>query len=268
MPQYKTRNGGSLHYEAHGNGDKPMLLLHGLSQSGVTFKGLLPALTASRTVYLVDLPGHGRSYRPQRYQADAMIEDVTGLLRDEIGQPATVYGHSLGSLIATGLATSSPDLVSELILSDPPLVVWDEERWPGSIISSYFGWARKTLNAGYEADRIVPMLQGAFPHRPMHVLEDQAQALAQLDVGILDALFNDELTSLDEVLSRFEELRCRTLLLQADPRILAAASDEDITAIQARVRDAQHVKFAGADHDLHLWKQQPVLDAVLNFLDG
>lgn len=263
---HTTPAGNQLYYSLHGNGGVPMLMLHGLSQSGITFKGLLDELSPGRQLILCDLPGHGESYRLGRYEAEPMVRDIAGLLKSLTDQPAIVYGHSLGSLIATGLAAAYPNDVSRLILSDPPLIVWDEERWKDSIISSYFGWARKIRRADYAAEQIVPMLQAAFPHRSRPVLEDQAAALCQLDVGIIDALFDDELTSFEEVLAGFERLQCPTLLLQADPRILAAASDADIETIQARVPGATHVKFTGADHDLHLWKPARVLEAVNNFL--
>ena len=266
MPTHSTASGGLLHYETHGNGDTPMLMLHGLSQSSVTFKGMVPELSANRTLFVCDLPGHGESYRPEEYRADAMTADVADLLRDVIGKPAIVYGHSLGSIIATGLAATEPDLVSKLILSDPPLIVWDAPRWKSSLISSYFGWARKILNGKLPADQIIPMLRMAFPQRDIAAIQDQAEALTKLDVAILDATLNVEIASQDEIMGLFNRVQCPTLLMQADPRILAAASDEDIVEIQSRIKDSQHVKFAGADHDLHLWKQDKVLKAVQGFL--
>lgn len=266
MPRHETASGGSLYYEIHGVSGPLMLMLHGLTQSGQTFRGMAAALATDRHLLVCDLPGHGESYRPQRYEADAMIADVAGLLAAHSDEPAIIYGHSLGSLVATGIAAEQPELVSRLILSDPPLIVWDAERWKGSIISSYFGWARKTLRAELPVEQIIPMLQVAFPHRGEDVLSDQAQALTRLDVAIIDALFDDEITSLEEVLAGFEKLQCETLLMQADPAILAAASDADIAAIQARAPHSRHVKFKGADHDLHLWKPGRVLDAVRQFL--
>lgn len=267
MPTYNTPEGKELHYSLHGDGDTPMLMLHGLSQSSITFKGLLPELIPDRQVILCDLPGHGGSYRLDHYEAEPMVQDIAGLLQSITDKPAIVYGHSLGSLIATGLAAEHSDCVSQLILSDPPLIVWDKERWQDSIISSYFGWARKIRRAGYPAEQIIPMLQAAFPHRSQEVLQDQAAALCQLDVAIIDALFDNELTTLDEVLAQFERLHCPTLLLQADPTVLAAASDADIAAIQARCPTTEHIQFKGADHDLHLWKQDRVLEAVKGFID-
>ncbi len=266
MSIFTTEDGNKLNYAMHGNGNAPMLMLHGLSQSTLTFTGMLETLLPGRTLYLCDLPGHGDSYRPASYRAETMINDVAELLRDVINKPAIVYGHSLGSLIASGVAACEPELVSKLILSDPPLIVWDEPRWKKSIISSYFGWARKTLNAGLSVEQIVPMLQVAFPHRSKDVLKDQAIALSQMDAGIIDATLDAEIATRDDIMALFEKIRCPTLLLQADPRILAAASDEDILAIQARIKNTQHLKFAGADHDLHLWKQQKILEAVLGFI--
>lgn len=268
MPEHRLPTNNTLHYDIHGSGKQPMLMLHGLSQSRLTFKGMLPELTADKTLYLCDLPGHGDSYHPEEYRAEAMIADVASLLRDVIGEPTIVYGHSLGSLIATGLAATEPELVSKLILSDPPLIIWDAPRWKKSLISSYFGWARKTLKARLAADAIVPMLQAAFPQREMHVLQDQAEGLSKLDIAIIDATLNIEIAQKNEVLTLFNQVQCPTLLMQADPRILAAASDEDILELQGRIQQSQHVKLSGADHDLHLWKQNRVLEAVANFLNS
>ena len=110
------------------------------------------------------------------------------------------------------------------------------------------------------------MLQTAFPHRSSEVLEDQARALTELDVAILDATLNVEIAQRDEIMARFAEVSCPTLIMQADPRILAAANDDDVAAIQARLKDSQHVKFEGADHDLHLWKPDQILTTVQDFL--
>lgn len=266
MPFHTTPDGGELYYSVYSDGPVPMLILHGLSQSHTTFRSLAEQLGSDFKIYSCDLPGHGQSYRPDQYQNETLIADIVSVLRNVIGRRTVVYGHSLGSLVAAGLAGEAADLVSKLILSDPPLVVWDEARWRDSIISSYFGWARKTLNAGFPVEKIIPMLQAAFPHRAADILKDQAEALTQLDIAILDALFDDELATSDEVLALFERIHCPTLLLQADPRILAAANDADIAEIQARIPEARHVKFAGADHDLHLWKQDRVLQAVEEFL--
>ncbi|MDX1497404.1 MAG: alpha/beta hydrolase [Salinisphaeraceae bacterium] len=268
MPFHTTANGDKLHYRVHGEGGTAILMLHGLSQSGRTFNGMLEALTADRQVIVCDLPGHGESYRPSAYHAEQMVEDVASLLHAITDEAVVVYGHSLGSLIGTGLAAQYPKSVSKLILSDPPLVVWDAPRWKNSIISSYFGWARKILQGNLAEGQIIPMLQSAFPHRSADVLREQATALTQLDIAIINALFDDELTTLEEVLSQYEKLQCPTLVLQADPKILAAANDDDVAAIQARAPQAQHIKFSGADHDLHIWNRDKVLTAVNEFLSN
>lgn len=265
MPYFSLPDERQIHYAVTDSGKSPLLMLHGLSQSHATFSGVAQQLATRFEIVTCDLPGHGRSCRPRGYESSALIEDVTALLREVVGQPAVIYGHSLGALVATGIAAREPTLVSKLILSDPPLVIWDESRWPDSVISSYFGWARKTLKAGYGTERIVPMLQAAFPHRSLETLETQAEALAQLDIAILDALFDGAIATRGEVLSLLDGVQCPTLLLQADPRILAAASDADIADIQARIADTHHVKFAGADHDLHMWKPDRIVEAVLRF---
>ena len=95
--------GVHMHWAERGEG-RPLVLLHGLSDSHRTWRRVAPALAAHRRVLMLDLPGHGLSDRPDAsYDLDwnaklvAAWFDLLGL--DDV----EVVGHSYGGGVAQQL---------------------------------------------------------------------------------------------------------------------------------------------------------------------
>lgn len=95
----------------------PVVLLHGLSDSWLSYGLLLEYLPNNLRLIGVDLRGHGlSSKRPGVYSLDAMANDVRVVL-DSLRIPsAVIVGHSLGSLVAQHVAARSPSRVDALVL--------------------------------------------------------------------------------------------------------------------------------------------------------
>ncbi|MNO92335.1 2-hydroxy-6-oxononadienedioate/2-hydroxy-6-oxononatrienedioate hydrolase [compost metagenome] len=117
-------NGLRLHYLDEGQG--PVVLwLHGSGPgaSGFSnFKGNYPELVAARyRNFLLDLPGFGRSDKPEdvRYELDFFVDCVAALLEQLGISRCTLLGNSLGGAIALGLALRLPQLAEHLILLAP-----------------------------------------------------------------------------------------------------------------------------------------------------
>lgn len=94
----------------------PLLLLHGLTDSSVSFAGITPFFPGRRLI-IPDLRGHGASGRPQTgYSVTDFAEDAR-LLLTELGiRRAEVVGHSLGGMVAQCLTGLYPETTSRLIL--------------------------------------------------------------------------------------------------------------------------------------------------------
>src|SRR5438132_5903479 len=54
-----------VHYKSVGEGKKAVVLVHGWSSDLTFWSAQLPALDGKVRVILIDLPGHGKSDRPQ-----------------------------------------------------------------------------------------------------------------------------------------------------------------------------------------------------------
>src|SRR5215831_20552740 len=89
---YAQVNGLKLYYEIHGTG-APLLLLHGAFGTAEGWGTVLPTLSKSHQVILVELQGHGRTGdidRPLSFEQ--MAEDTAALLRQLKIQKTDVFG--------------------------------------------------------------------------------------------------------------------------------------------------------------------------------
>ncbi len=96
----------------------PLILLHGLAGSARWWTRNIPGLSRSFRVLAIDLPGFGTSPRGQRLILDEAAGVVAATM-DRLGiERASVIGHSMGGLIAGGLAADQPERVDRLVLVD------------------------------------------------------------------------------------------------------------------------------------------------------
>jgi pyruvate dehydrogenase E2 component (dihydrolipoamide acetyltransferase) len=111
---------GTLRYLRQGEGDEAVLLLHGFGGDLDNWLFTAPALAGERTVYSLDLPGHGGSAKDA---GDGAVETLAGAVTefmDAVGiERAHLVGHSLGGLVAATLALRSPERVRTLALVAP-----------------------------------------------------------------------------------------------------------------------------------------------------
>lgn len=112
-------NGITLPYLEQGElRGAPVVMLHGFTDSQLSFEPLLSYLPPSWRTIAVTLRGHGDSAYPADagFRLDDFIDDLA-LFLDELGiNRAILVGHSMGSVIAEGFALSHPDRVQGLVL--------------------------------------------------------------------------------------------------------------------------------------------------------
>ena len=119
MPQFKTSDGPSLHFEDAGAG-LPILCLSGLTRDGRDFEYVMPHLTGCRVIRL-DYRGRGNSDwapDPMSYNLQREALDAIELL-DHLGlEKVAVLGTSRGGLIAMGLAATLKERLLGVALND------------------------------------------------------------------------------------------------------------------------------------------------------
>lgn len=114
-----------------GQGQKTVVLLHGVGASGAVWQSLIAQLDPKEwRVIAPDLLGFGESPKPQwpDYAVLTHANAVVALLkRLGVKGQVTILGHSMGTLIATHIAATYPKRVKRLVLYEPPLYADDPE---------------------------------------------------------------------------------------------------------------------------------------------
>jgi pimeloyl-ACP methyl ester carboxylesterase len=114
-----------ISYDEYGEGDRPLILIHGLLMNRRMFDRLGPEMAAlGNRVIALDLLGHGRSDRPpemSQYSMTFFARQVEALM-DHLGiDKAVVGGTSLGANTTLELAYLSPDRVRGMMVEMPVL---------------------------------------------------------------------------------------------------------------------------------------------------
>lgn len=102
------------HYLEQGAGE-PLVLIHGVGMQATAWHPQIEDLSSEFRVISVEMPGHGQS---DGLEAGAGLPQFVELATDFIealnAGPVILAGHSMGSLIAAGVAVTRPDLVKRV----------------------------------------------------------------------------------------------------------------------------------------------------------
>ncbi len=174
-----------IHYLRTGGAKPPIVLLHGLTGDGACWTPLARALEAEFDVIMPDARGHGRSSAPLHgYQYDQLATDVVELLHAlKLCRPI-LLGHSMGGMTAAVVASREGKLLRGLILVDPTFLSPERQRevHKSDVAASH----RQTLRL--PRTTIVAQAQAKHPHRPLELIELQAQAKLMTHQNAFDVL--------------------------------------------------------------------------------
>lgn len=103
-----------------GQGQPPLLLLHGFDSSVLEFRRLIPHLATFRETWAIDLLGFGFSDRTptQTITPAAIRHHLHCFWQQQIRQPVVLIGASMGGAAALDFTLTYPEAISRLVLLD------------------------------------------------------------------------------------------------------------------------------------------------------
>ena len=119
--RYSSRvvQGIRIHYAEVGTDTKqpPIILLHGLIDSHITWHKIVPKLAANRRLLMPDLPGHGLSERPDAsYTLEWYSKIIAQWIIESDISLADFVGHSLGGGISQMLLLNCRERIRRIAL--------------------------------------------------------------------------------------------------------------------------------------------------------
>jgi pimeloyl-ACP methyl ester carboxylesterase len=271
-------DGLRVHYLKAGEGNVPVLLLHGggFDSASLSYKHAIDPISEHRQVFAFDWPGYGQSDNPEvEYTTDYYVSFL-GRLMDALGlERANLVGISMGGAISLGFTLRSPQRVEKLVLVDSHGLGGEVPGGMVSYVLVQVPLINKLVWAALKRSRkmVERSLETAF-HDPRAVKEDLVDEVLRLvkEPGAGRAWRSWQENEIGReglrtnYVDRLHELAAPTLILHG-------AEDKYVPVSWARrahtlIKDSELRVFPGCGHWLTLERPEEFNGVVLEFLVG
>jgi pimeloyl-[acyl-carrier protein] methyl ester esterase len=185
-----------MHIKIIGKG-RPIVLIHGWGMSGKIWEEFSKLMKYKNKLYIIDLPGMGKSQIIKPYKIDNLIDKIHELIPERV----TIIGWSLGGQIAMKYCLKYPKNVKNLVcISSTPCFI-SKLGWEYGISINFFSkfknnllnnW-KKTLKSFFllqikedkESKNILKKLENDFMGQQLPTkegLEKSLEILAEIDM--------------------------------------------------------------------------------------
>lgn len=253
-------DGVDLFYKEQGHGP-PLLLIHGAGGYADIWGETFTSLAVAHRVIAYDRRGFRRSTAPAVKDYHRHGEDAAGLLGSLNAGPATVVGWSGGGLTALDLVIHHPELVSSLVLVEPPLhakkhltvqmarafikvQLLRRLRGERAAAATFFRFATSHTTGGCTFERMPTETQAAM-------LDTATATMGDLDAGTGEYLTMDQIAAIS----------CPVTCLLGE--LTAPAIANATRRIVESLPNVKLVEINSAGHAMHFDQPQAFVDAVL-----
>jgi pimeloyl-ACP methyl ester carboxylesterase len=243
------------------------LFIHGITGRHETWLEVIDESRGGARAIAVDLRGHGRSgHAFGAYRLSDYTRDITTLIDERKLGPAIIVGHSLGAVTGLQLAATRPELVSALVLEDPPLFARHimENVFPERHAS--FGQSGKLSGSGRSVAKMAEELRAANPDAADEVAQKRALSLFMTDANAIMHVHDERLDWAAEIESILRSVQCPVLLLQGKLELGGWMRNEDGVRAQALIPNCELAVWDDTGHNLHSAHPEMFIEQTNDFV--
>lgn len=256
---FAIANGVRLHYHCSRGAGPPLVLAHGVTDSGLCWWPFIRKLEGVYDLILYDARGHGLSDKPaEGYDIRTMAEDLVGLTEALDLEHPILMGHSMGGATAAVAAANRPALPRAVVLEDPVHMTAKPK------LSDEFmeAWHEKIVNRNQMSRRelIEHCKADIYPDWPDEEYEPWALAKQQVTPRIIQIFHSFPL-----LLEVFPHIAAPTLILRADGDEERKRKDLGAASL---LGNGTLIHVAGAGHNVRRDRPETTLEYLRAFLDA
>lgn len=236
----------------------PLVLIHGVGMNAESWQPQIDALSARFRVLAVDMPGHGQS---DGFTRPVTLADyvawLASFLRQQPDSAFAVAGHSMGGLLAAGLAIDYPPLVSHAIVMSSVF------RRSAAAREAVLRRAQELAAGGGQID--APLTRWFSDDDAEQALREQVgDWLRQVNLQGYATAYQAFATGDRVYADRWQDIRCPLLALTGERDANSSPQMAQAMADAAPLGEA--VIIAGARHMVSLTDPAAVNQALFHFL--
>jgi len=192
-------NNKNIYYEVYGQG-KPLFLLHGYTQSSISWKSYIKDYENDYEIYLIDLTGHGKSEPfKQELSISSVAEDLNFLIQYLKLDKINAIGFSFGGDVLYQLALINPSVLESMITIGA-VGTWTINDFPEYLEAftfenrENFPW----LRASHSGDEQIKAIMDQFKNYTIKLTEKELKSIKTNVLIVIGD--NDEGMDLEEVI--------------------------------------------------------------------
>ncbi|MCP4753369.1 MAG: alpha/beta hydrolase [Proteobacteria bacterium] len=267
--------GITVRYHRTGGNKPPLVLLHGVTDSGLCWTPVAEVLAERFDVTMVDAQGHGLSDRVDAdFRMADMLDHLAGVIEKLDLKRPVLMGHSMGASVVAGTAARNPDLARAVVLEDPGWQMKksnpskeDEEkqkRVRTERTQLFLAWIDELQTMSREEIAIRGRIEN--PGWSEAELGPWAESKLQFD----PAVFGSGLFDFASYEENVPGIRCPILLITADPELGGIVTPElarQIDSLRQPNRLSAWVQIEDAGHSIRRDQFAIYMETVNGFLE-
>lgn len=243
-----------VHYQSYGKGREALVFIHGWTCTLEFWNRQVPAFEGKTRVIAIDLPGHGRSDKPQvNYTMDFFARAVGAVLQDAGVDRAVLVGHSMGTPVIRQFYRSNPRKTLALVIVDGPLRPFGDKKMIEQFIATLHGPDYKEVADRFIDDMFGP---GATPEIRAEIKNSMLSTPQAVAISAMEGMA-------DEAIWKLDKIEVPVLAIMARSRYLAADSEQFYRSIAPRMT---YQVWEGVGHFLMMEKPAEFNEVVSTFL--
>ncbi len=264
MPFLNLKDGTKIYYEVHGEGE-PVIFLHGIMMSTLSWLAFIPELSRRFKLLLVDFRDQGQSSRmKEEYGQDIHVGDIVSLL-DELTLPKVhMMGLSYGGQVALRFALQHQRRIKSFCLFNTPNLISNHLR--------EIGRAWETAAALNDGERFFQLAIPFIYSEPFYeknlafLMERQKMFKSLLTQEWFEGFIRLSKSVKDYSISREElkTIQVPTLLVGADlDMVISSRSMKDI---HESIPNCEFIMIPNAGHGAFLERMNEFLTILIGFV--
>src|SRR5688572_20308991 len=252
--KFATLDGAKVHYVNYGSGSDALVLVHGWTQNTDSWRDQIPDLAKRNRVVAIDLPGHGKSDKPEtKYSMDLFARAIDAVMQDAKVNRAVLVGHSMGTPVARQFYRKYPKKTLAIVIVDGALRPFGDKAMRDQYLNMFRSANYKEAGSQMFA-QMTPMLSA----------EDKEKALASFRSTPQNVLVTAMESMNDEALYASDKINVPVLAVLAKSPFWPADTEEFLKGLAP---DLEVIWWEGVDHFLHQEKTKDFNNAVIAFVD-
>ena len=252
--QYTKLDGARIHYQSHGKGSDAVVLVHGWTCNLDHWRDQIPDFSKRNRVIALDLPGHGRSDKPQvAYTMDLFANAIDAVMRDAKVERAVVVGHSMGTPVARQFYRKYPQKTLAIVIVDGGLRPFGTKEMREGFVAMF-------RSPGYKqaGEQMFAQMMGKLPPPEQERVKTSfANTPQYVLVSAMESMSKDELYGPDKI-------NVPVFAIMAKSPFWAADTEQFLRGLAP---DLELQWWEGVGHFLMMEKPKQFNDAVIAFLN-